>query len=162
MMDSLLHIFVMVFTRRFSMVRMLMQTQQSKVQVSQASNGNCIARAISTMRLALQYGTPLPPNWDIGERQVQDIISMVGCCFPDHDVVVWAHKNVWEAAVPCNNVTLGGEYIDICNDEMLDDYLYAFAYEAPNAATGGSHMVVGFPISYSEDFKVVLVIGVKL
>ena len=101
---------------------------------------NCVARAISTMRLVLGYEEALPDWFQMGLKDfTQEFIDSMRRCFPKHQVTMWAN----------------GNYSSL-EDTELGDYLVAFIYKMNNRE---SHMLVGIPAVKFN--KLLLVIAVE-
>jgi len=118
-------------------------------------NGECVERAVFTMRAALGYNTAAPRGWNPGARCTADVVSLVGNSFPDRIVKAWCTKECWENATPTKNMVYSGT--EIINGKWSNDYLFAFVY---GTETEG-HMVIGWPSAYG-DMKLSLTIGVRL
>jgi len=110
-------------------------------QIAHSSNGNCVQRAISTMRLALGYSTGLPDNWPTGHIIDYDLPALLPLAFPNRKIRVW-HADTEKWSKGCDYQ--GTEY----NYTLINDlYLTAFAYH--NEDCTKSHAVVGEPVSYN-------------
>ena len=139
-------------------------------QIAAASNGNCVARALSTMRLALGYPTGLPDNYQppVGYgRKVPEIVAMLGDFFPGRRVYVGCLAASLPPDYPAN-VLYVGENFNIGPEPHpafdVDACLLAFSYQPPGDDQTG-HMVIGYPCTYPAEgmnMLLSLVIGVEL
>ena len=123
-------------------------------------NGNCVARAISTMRAALGYRFGLPRKWvklpiaNVGTRSVSDIVAALPECFPRHKILIYCQNDA-DFSTPTTS------RIDVLSDPYTygpnqDKHLWAYAYQT---TWNSGHMVVGNP---TPDINVLLVFGVSL
>ena len=133
--------------------------------IAQASNNNCIARALSTMRLALGYPTGTPTNYDLGQKRQADIATNLAVWFPEHSCFVAMIQEEKEKSHLGENVkylgdnfTWGNSESDINNDE----WLVAFSYHNSQEKDPIGHMVIGAPTTYTPGCSVSIVIGVAL
>lgn len=111
--------------------------------IAQASNDNCVIRALSTMRLALGYTRSIPKNVDteIGSKTAAWIAKNATHWFPDHTVYAWHKQRVDGTDYNYMGSVYGHEF-------DTDNHLIAFAYENPE--TGKGHMVIGTPYTFGN------------
>jgi len=109
------------------------------MKIADASNGRCVARGFSTMRLALGYKEPLPFPIDYSPIGSQ-MPGLLGECFPNHNILLFCKEDVIEGADMPSNVEYRGEVAD---GESLDKHLWSFSYTGEDG--GIAHFVIGSP-----------------
>lgn len=113
------------------------------MNIESGINNNCIARAISTMRIVLGIDGILPINFDDGKRVI-DIVRKVGLCFPDNEIYIWCRDDLFLDS------DINVHYCGTSFSQSFDDtkYVIAFAYFDPETDNG--HMVIGFPVGFKN------------
>lgn len=107
-------------------------------RLAKASNGRCVARGISTMRLALGYRKPLPVPLDHIPDGSQ-MPRLMGKCFPKHNILFFGGTH--GVGIAPRNVRHCGTST---NGYDPDKYLWCFSYQVTENA---SHFVIGPPSS---------------
>lgn len=122
--------------------------------IAKQSGKNCVARGLSTMRLALGYNEPLPENlnWDVGPKAPYQILESAKVWFPEHNTKVYCSCN--QAQKASNFDCFCGEYCDMTEQE-IDNNIIAFSYYTSDDTI--SHFVVGFPTLYDGMYCSVMV-----
>lgn len=133
------------------------------LRIAQASDNNCCARAISVMRLALGYEEGLPLGWDtlIKDKYVHELISALGDCFPDRNIIVACSRETAHKASFSDRVQRIGDG-DLSGGRVeLDRHLFAFVY---GITDDDSHIVIGTPgfLELPDGFEIALVFAVSL
>jgi len=136
------------------------------MKIAQASDNNCCARAISTMRLALGYEEGLPPNWEMGGKHTHELVSSLDNCFPGRRIIVACRAEEMAKSTHTDRICYLGEKIAYGggdDDVDLDRYLFAFVFCTSDE---NSHIVVGTPGfragQQPDGFKIPLVFAVSL
>ena len=109
------------------------------MKIADASNGRCVARGISTMRLALGYEEALPFPIDHSPDGAQ-MVALMGECFPDRKVLLVCASSVIDVTNLPNNVEYLGDHIGGLSH---DKYLWCFSYVGGDE--NRAHFVIGSP-----------------
>lgn len=110
------------------------------MKIASASNGRCVARGFSIMRLALGYEEALPFPIDYSPAS-EEMPLLISKCFPQHHILLFCEKAVVEGMDIPSNVEYMGKNAD---GYSLDDYLWAFSYLAKKDGEK-AHLVIGSP-----------------
>lgn len=130
--------------------------------IERQHNGNCVARALSTMRLALGYKESKPYDYEIGGKNTRWIAINAGDWFPDHKVMIYCGS----ASIPtpinqCKNVTYYPfeENNVFEEDHKFDNGITGFDYFEKNEDESNtvSHFVVGVPLIYKHMWTSIIV-----
>lgn len=124
------------------------------MRIADASNGRCVARGFSIMRLALGYEQALPFLIDHSPTGSQ-MPHLIGECFPQHNILLFCKEDVIEGADIPNNVEYLGDH---GNGHSHDGYLWAFSYVGEEDG-GKAHFVIGSP-EFSLRFYQVFAINI--
>ena len=123
------------------------------MKIADASNGRCVARGFSTMRLALGYEQALPFLIDYSPDGSQ-MPGLIGECFPNRNILLFCEESAIEGADIPSNV----EYREGTPDEYsLDKYLWSFSYIGE--VESHAHFVIGSPalsLTYYQIFAIEL------
>ena len=123
------------------------------MKIADASNGRCVARAFSIMRLALGYKEPLPFPIDFSPDGSQ-MPGLIGECFPNHNILLWCEESAIEGADIPSNI----EHLGTCPDgQSLNEYLWSFSYTEKDESQ--AHFVIGSPalsLTYYQIFAIEL------
>ena len=121
------------------------------MKIADASNGRCVARGFSTMRLALGYKEPLPFPIEYSPDGSQ-MPKLIGDCFPNHNILLFCEESVIEEADIPSNIEHLGTYPD---GQSLNKYLWSFSYTEKDGGT--AHFVSGSPalsLTYYQIFAI--------
>ncbi len=116
----------------------------------------CVERSISTMRAALGYNNPLPPDWNSNteKREVYQVINLINKSFPGREIRIWCTDENWKKS-DAPNCEFAGQSIT-CG-EWGNEYIFGFTYHGPDRG----HMVVGWPTAFG-DMEICLTVAVRL
>ena len=115
--------------------------------IERQGDKNCVARALSTMRLALGYTEPAPRYYEQGAKYPRWILENAGLWFPLHRVKVFCSAcDAKDALIPSNCEFVGDFFT---NEFDFDRYLVAFSYLDTMKGSTNAHFVIGVPCLYA-------------
>lgn len=112
--------------------------------IAKQGDNNCVARGLSTMRLALGYDCAIPygEQANVGSLIQSEILSMCPIWFPDHDTYVFCAKEHADLADDSS------DYAGKTCFRNTDDYIIGFSYYVGESKS--AHFVVGAPTMYGD------------
>ena len=124
------------------------------------TNGYCVCRALSTMRLALGYAEAAPLAFVDDSPRGRDgawILAAAPVWFPEHEVRVFCNGAYADEAE--DTAVFAGDHIPLCFDSA--EWLLAYGYEnaSEDKSDDSRHFVIGEP-----DFRlsVPIVVAVRI
>ena len=132
--------------------------EKEKGMIAGANGGNCVQRAISTMRLALGYETPLPENWRPGGKATRELVGALSDWFPGREIFIACLPVVIAGKTLPPSMKYLGTGFDWGVDVDLDEYLVAFTYKMDESH---SHILIGTPAGLNDSLQVVFGVSLK-
>lgn len=120
--------------------------------ILQSSNFNCVASAISTVRLALGYEEPFEPGIPLQYPTYMGyLLKYKNRFFPRHKTVLYFTKQIVSEFFKSGEMALENwcPFLEEFQFKPTDSFICIFDYRTINSEIPMSHTVIGFPTYFN-------------